>query len=438
MTSTTCDWLAETWDALPERSRTIALHRVNGQTLEGIAQGLSLTRERVRQLYHRVEAHLVEAQEANDPQLCQSLGMFFEREGIVTEVRIEEVVPTSALTARSVLLGALGYGPPRVWGTPHGGLLAQDPNDFADRFVELASLAPLSSTETTRALSDLGLPDGVPAIQILSHPKSPLQLNDFGWVRRRHRARDSAFLWLRKEVEPRTGAQIAQAVGGSERALTARMHRDPSFTQLRPEGTWGLADWHLPAAVRNYQSASDVVVDVLRDMGPLGFQQLCAETQRRYPVSVWRVTQCLSSSLVGRHPDGQYDLVERGAEPVPEVEPHQPSNIRVHGTVVGIELEVDGELLRGSGILVSRWLTWFLGLRMSPTSRQFTLAGNLGVLTVRRNTSASQLSSLRSVALSLGFAEGCRFAVLMHTDDETATIRHTCDPLACAARTGRP
>ena len=151
------------------------------------------------------------------------------------------------------------------------------------------------------------------------------------------------------------------------------MRRDDAFAQVRPEGTWALADWRVPGSDNRYTTAVDVVVEVLREIGPLDYEHLRDECQQRYPVSEWRITQCLSSNLIGINGEGLYDLAERGATPIEDSEPKKPRNIEASGNVVGIELTVDSELLRGSGIPVHRWLTWYLKLRTAPSTRHFDL-----------------------------------------------------------------
>ena len=105
----------------------------------------------------------------------------------------------------------------------------------------------------------------------------------------------------------------------------------------------------------------------------------------------------------------------------------------MRGTVVGIRLSVDSDVLRGSGINVNRWLTWYLGLRTAPATRIFTLVDQPGEVAVKRATSAAQLSSLRAAVLAMDLVEGCTIAVLLHTDNDTATIRHTCGAATCPA-----
>jgi hypothetical protein len=255
-----------------------------------------------------------------------------------------------------------------------------------------------------------------------------------GWVRASSEGRDATFLWLTDTAEARPIAEISESLGFGEHALREALRRDTRFTQLRPEGTWALTDWKTAKTTRNYDNAEQAVVEVLRDLGPLTLAQLTAETIKRYPVSTWRIAQCVSSSNVGRTPLGLYDLAERGALPIEESEPRRPDNVVESGNIIGLRLPVSYDLLRGSGLAVNRWLTWRLGLRQAPSSKRFTLVELDGEIVVRRTTSTSSISTLRSAVASLGLVEGCQVAVLLRLNSATADVRHACSPGNCPTR----
>jgi hypothetical protein len=295
----------------------------------------------------------------------------------------------------------------------------------------MAALAPMTHEEADQAAGDLGVAN-LPWATMLDHRKSGVTRHERGWIRTARSGRDVAFLWLRHQGEPRTAAEIATVTGTSEHGIRETMRRDEAFAQVRPEGTWALADWRVDGSDDRYTNAVDVVVEVLRELGPQDYEHLRAESQRRYPVSSWRISQCLSSSLIGLNHAGLYDLTERGATPIEDSEPKKPRHIEARGSVVGVELTVDSELLRGSGLPVHRWLTWYLGLRTAPSARHFELVDG-GAISVKRQTSNSQISSLRALAQREGLACGCKLTLLLRTDLNTATYRHTCRPGSCPA-----
>ena len=347
---------------------------------------------------------------------------------------VATLVEADSATAIECLLKTLGVSHPHTWAGTHSDFWTLWPNGLRQQLERMVELAPLTHQEANQAAAELALPEDLDWREILAHGDSKLAAHSLGWIRAARVTRDLAYLWLKREGEPRPADEIATQAGCSEHAVRENMRRDPSFSQVRPEGTWALADWRVPGSNSRYSSAVDALVEVLRDLGPLPVDQLRAETQRRYPVSDWRVNQCLSSNLIGLNSAGLYDLAERGAVPVEDTEPKQPANMKTSGDVVGVELEVDREILRGSGIPVNRWLTWHLGLRTAPSTRHFALREQHGEVRVTRATSNAQVSSLRAVALELGLEEGCKFALLLNTSTETASVRHTCLQDACAAR----
>jgi hypothetical protein len=348
----------------------------------------------------------------------------------VSEDRLLPVVDTTAPTvAIWSLFHGIGARHPTTWAGELDGYWTRHEGALSALLKRMVALVPLTHDGAEQASRDLGIAD-LPWSALLEHPNSKVTRHQLGWIRPSRSSRDIAFLWLRDQGEPRGAADIAQVAGASEHAIRETMRRDDAFAQVRPEGTWALTDWRVPGSDNRYTNAVDVVVEVLRELGPLDYEHLRDESQQRYPVSEWRITQCLSSNLIGLNDDGLYDLAERGATPIEDSEPKRPRNIEAHGNVVGIELTVDSELLRGSGIPVHRWLTWYLGLRTAPSARYFNLEGQ-GTITVKRATSNSQISSMRALAQQEGLVIGCRVTLLLRTDTDSATYRHTCRVGTC-------
>lgn len=427
------DWLDDAWLGMPDRWKMIITRRLAGDTLETIAQDIHVTRERVRQLQKNAEEALVDAQRREAPDLPEQLAADLGERAAIPERNIRDVLPTRSDVAREALLGQLGVHRPNTWSGPLEGYWTGNPTALDTQLRKLADLAPITAAEAEHAAVELGIPAQLPWAELLAQPGSKVTRHDLGWIRSSRSRRDLAYLWLREQGEPRSAGEIASVVGTSEHTIRETMRRDGDFAQVRPEGTWALADWRVPGSDNRYRSAEDVVIEVLRELGPLDYDHLRVESQRRYPVTDWRITQCLSSNAIGLDHQGLYDLTERGATPIEDTEPRQPNNIHVSGDVVGIELTVDHDLLRGSGIAVNRWLTWYLGLRTAPSTCYFDLPDGFGVLTVKRNTSTSQVSSLRAVAEALQLADGCKLVLLLHTDTGSATFRHTCQTESCPA-----
>ena len=432
-------WLDDAWLALPERSREVLRRRLSGDTLDGVGQDLGVTRERVRQLESDGRERLLEQQRIHDgglPARLQELGV--ERV-VITEEEVAGAVGGTSSAPRWVILKGLGMVHPVVAGRRRPDLWTFDRDALNGQLEALVSVTPCSDEEAREAAREIGIPGGFDWQAMLATEIGTLTRHRLGWVRTRKAPRDIAYLWLRREGEPRTLVEIAAAAGldgqRSRHALGERLRRDEAFAQVRPEGTWALADWRVPGTEGRYGSALDVVVEVVRDLGPMTAAQLQTESRLRYPVSDWRIQHCLSSNLIGLNEDGLFDLAERGAKPVEDEEPSQPSQIEVSGSIVGVALRVNRDLMRGSALPVHRWLTWYLGLRTATASRHFALPGALGEITIRRGLGNMTVSSLRVPAASLGVVEGCALTLLLRTDGDTADLLHVCGIGNCRSPT---
>lgn len=424
-------WLRGAWNGLPEIHRAIVRSRSEGETLAKIGQKLGCTRERVRQIQQRVTEELIGAQEYYAPHLPNRILEGVYGASAVTEEDLETITGLEQTLPRDVLFYGLGLEHPASKFAIPKTLWTFDRGMLGSQLQDLISAAPFMNDDAEAAAETLGIPLVVDWKAILSTPGGPLEQTEFGWVRRSRRPRDLAYLWLCIESEPRSAFDIAEAIGStSERALREMMRRESQFVQLRPEGTWALADWHHLDTQHRYSSALEVVVEVLRDIGPMAIDRLEQEAKLRYPVTKWRIRQCLLSNLIGLNEHGLVDLVERGASPIVEPEPRRPDHIQVQGNVIGMSIQVDRNLLRGSGLPVNRWLSWYLGLRSAPSSRYFELPEPFGEVVIRRGLGMSQISSLRQVANALDVSDGCLLTLLMHTDTDFADVVHSC-PAKC-------
>lgn len=432
------DWLSAAWETVPERDRDVVTRRLSGETLERIGEDLGIGRERVRQLQKRALELLVAAQQANDDGLCDRVRDAAQGESAIAETALAHASRAARWPARDAVISGIGLVHPVVNGREIDTFWTFEPSALGDLLQRLAAAVPCGFDEASATAVDLGVPPGFDWCRELTTSGAAQQVDGLGWVRSSKKVRDTAFLWLRGEGEPRTLSEIASAAGTkNEHALREHLRRDSKFAQVKPEGTWALTDWRVPGADNHYKSALDAVVEVLNDLGPMNLARLQAEARSRYPVTTWRIQQCLSSNVLGLNTDGLYDLVERGAIPIEDKEPRRPPNIEVSGPVVGVALTVDHDLLRGSGLGVNKWLTWHLGLRTSPSSRHFALPADRGEVTIRRGLSNAQISSLRAPATELGVVQGCRLTLLLRTDLNSADLVHACAPCEFGVPAGR-
>ncbi|MFF3864251.1 sigma factor-like helix-turn-helix DNA-binding protein [Micromonospora sp. NPDC001898] len=432
--------LAAAWARLDDRARDILIRRSAGQTLEAIGTVHDVSRERVRQVIRNTERALAALADVWWPGWSDRVISSAAIEVVVAEGDLKGIPATGIPDARRALLRQIGLYPSQTWAGRFDDLWSVSATSLDRVLRDLAGQAPFPSDELRERATGLGIPIAVPVEQIIEHPCSPLTRDSRGhWVRRRAEQRDAAYLWLTDEGEPREAARLADAIQATGvHAIEEGMRRDARFRKLQPEGLWALAEWTLPHT-SGHGNALDAMIEVLRETAPLTRDELFARTAQRYPVTRSRLQQCLLSDQIGVGSDGRLDLVENGAKPVEESEPRRPPTIAIDpaGLVLGARLTVDKDILRGSGVIVHPWLTWRLGLRLAPTSRTFRLRGTDEILTVRRTTSAAQISALRALVQPMGVTVGCQLALLFRLDDGEADLRHACEPDACHARLAR-
>lgn len=418
------DLVGAAWHGLDPRTRNILELRLLGFTLDEIGQDVRVTRERVRQLEKKGRNRLKSAISLVLPTLAVELDRLADGVGTFCINSAQDAAETECPPGIAVFLQSIGYQHCSVWGRRFPNWWVKDPAIFLSSLNALTEDAPFKGDELADRCSLAKIPAGFPIEDALTSPGSGiLQDNSGGWIRRSSKTADSAYLWLSERVEPAEAEEIADAICAvSARALSEVMRRNARFIQIRPEGTWALREWnHLSGTT--YKDATEAVIDVLQDLGPLTLQQLIAETIRRYPVTPWRVGQCVSSSDVGQTDDGRYDLIHRGAAPILPREPVKPDYMAESGNIVAVRLSVSSELLRGSGIGVSVWLTWKIGLHSYPSQLDFD--GD-NTVTVRRHSSGASISSLRTFAQEIGLKEGCALFVILDTNKMTHKLRHGC------------
>lgn len=426
----------QAWLRLEARERAVLRQRAEGKQFRVIGAAFDFSRQRAHQMHTAAAEEFIRAVDTEAPAVRERIAEL-RAAAAVEETAVRSLAPPDAEWI-DVLIDLYGFVGARVWGGPVAGWFTARQDLLSQAFELLISVAPCDERTLEEALLATSLPRALVEAG-LRLPSCPVMATSFGWARRARLNRDSALLYLRAEAEPRESRDIAAALGNASqyRAISERLRTDPEFVQLRPEGTWALRDWNLQRDTLRYSDATEAVIDVLRELGPMSLERLRSETQARYPVSGWRVQQCLSRVEIGRTTDGLYDLAERGAMPIEDHEPARPEHVRLSddGLLLGFSIVVDGELLRGSGLGIHRWVTWQLGLRNAPTARSFRAVEFPDEsVTIRRGTSGSSVSSLRVAAGRLGVVIGCTLVVLLRTDVDTGEVHHVCPAGDCPAR----
>ncbi|MGD6752950.1 sigma factor-like helix-turn-helix DNA-binding protein [Streptomyces sp. BH105] len=440
MTREDDDWLGAAWRALPSRSRRMVEDRASGGTLGGIGQEHELSRERVRQLLLKAQEHLCAFADAFVDDWRDRLMALTVRPA-VPESEVAAVLAVREHVGVGLLAQDVGAEPPLTWAGRLDGWWTRNPGALEMLLRVGVEEAPLRGEDVAVTFASAGVPGGIPLLDLLGHPNSPLVPGFEGtWLRRRARGRDAAYLYLLANGEPCRAEELVEPTGIRRKpAVSEALRRDERFVQLRLEGKWALAEWpHLN--VTPYPNAVEAFVAVLTELGPLPKEALFVKVGERYPVTLWRLQQCLLDDRVGTTDGGLIDLVARGAVPIEESEPVRPATMAADpaGNVFGVRLTVDKDILRGSGVVVSSWLTWQLGMRQAPMVRTFSIAGQPTPIVLKRATSAAQLSSLRVLVKEKGMVGGCEFVLFLRTDDSTARIEHACDRQTCRAVGGQP
>ncbi|MFB7404552.1 RNA polymerase subunit sigma-70 [Streptomyces rubiginosohelvolus] len=426
------EWLTKSWDTVfDERARGIIEARAAGRSLEEAGAKFGVTRERARQVISEGQGKLAFMADSVTPAWRAAAQQAaaapaVRREDLAVALRAEDHV------ILEVLLIEAGLRAPRTWAGPLRGWWTTDPDELDRRLLRLVERAPLRGDDLDEEARVVGVPEGVSVAALLDDPRSRVVRDAVGhWVRRKVRRRDSAYLHLLDTGRPCRAEELVEPMGvTSVAAAREGLRRDDRFVQVRPEGTWALAEWsHLRVAP--YGNAIEAVVAVVTEQGPITQRALFSQVRQVYPVSASRLRQCLLSDQIGRTPEGLIDLVARGAQPIEEPEPPRPDSMAVQGDVIGVRIPIDRDILRGSGVRVHSWLTWRLGLLQTPMRRTFATAGGHAPLTVTRAASFAQVSTLRRHAIELGAVEGCFLAVILDLAAGTARVRHGCAPGEC-------
>lgn len=429
-------WLMDAWRALGPRSQAMLTMRAKNRTYQCIGRVFSVTHERARQIVWGAGHRLVEAAQRADPGWAAKIRDLVTERFVISDNELSLTLRDHGGIARASLLTAEGLCHPKAWSEviPDHWALTHDALDGALR--SLAEQAPYRRSELREHAANFGIPESLDIDSIMAAAKSPLTLDEADvWARRNARKRDVAYLWLASQGEPSRVEAISDAIGRHVHATTEALRRDARFRQVRPEGTWALTEWPRDDAY-DYSDALEAMIEILTELGPLSRRDLTAELRRRYPVSDSRVHQCLISARIGFTHDGRVGLVEQGAISADEREPRRPGTA-VHNEELGLlafRLKVDKDIVRGSGVVISPWITWRLGLRQAPMERTFTVEGNGRQITFRRGTAAAQMSSIRPEVAEHDLVLGCELAAVLRLEYDTMTIRHVCDPDACATR----
>jgi hypothetical protein len=407
------------------------LERRPDRTLQEIAAELGLTRERIRQIErkagHQAEATLL--------QLAPELAAFWRQtlaKAVVSERDlIHPFIETGEAGKEQIRLGrsllrAVGAFEPRVMKEAGiAGYWTLEPDRLAIIAKELETVLPCTSDQLDEILDEMDFSEAraLKELFLAGWGQYRLHQSTGYWVRPGSQDRDAAWLALMDEEDPLDADDLGFRIGLTARNLTAQLSRDPRFVQVRPSGEWALAR----AGPRQAPStALEATLECLRQRGPLSLAELIDRVQEIYPVTAAAISGCVNHHLIGVTAAGLLDLVENGARRQRRKEPRIPENVTLEsGGRLKITRPIDTELMRGSGVGVSPYVSWFLGLESAPSSRRFEIGGS-DTIRVTYRTTGSTLSSLRTLADRLGGRVGCLLTITLDPGDNRASARLEC------------
>jgi hypothetical protein len=402
-------------------------------TLQSIADRRGVTRERVRQMEARANRRLnrVLAAEPDFRDFLMSaladgtkseasiISLFVQGDG--HELRRQRIIGR-------ICLRHLGAVQARTFdGTLLQDFWCLDKSDLVNKLRQVVDIVPCNDTIVREWLASQRLDPYLDGAKQLTLKGSPVRYHPHlrAWVHRVGADRDAAWILLQRLCRPAEASEIAEQLGRSVHALEEAMRRDDRFRQLRPSGRWTIADWKVQES--KYIKTIDAVLEVLEEAGPMHLAQLARNVAARHPVSHSAVAQCLADASLGRWPDGRVDLASRGAPRLPTREPRKPSSVFVEegGQVLAWRTVVNHDLVRGSGLGIPSYITWFLGLTSAPAELTFTTPDGLP-LTIRRRIQGSTVSSLRSAAARLDAEDGCVLILRLRPRTRRASISLAC------------
>ena len=421
---TTLRLLAEELErAVPDTLRNI-LSRRNGSTLNSLAVERGVSRERVRQLESTGQRNVRAAVHRCAPAIEQHWRAHLSQ-SIATETELFEPlledgddVPGMFAMARWAMRAVIPeVHPLRVMGTDLPGFWTCDPLSGGALQTELRAVAD-SGPYTQRALEDAFTAFGVPlpiGRALLQHlPSAPLVFSErvTAWVRRSARIRDTCFIILERAGRPVSARVLGRILDMKERNVAAQLERDERFRRVVALHKWALVTWGDLGQGTRYGSTREAMIDVLTAGGRIARTELMTRVQTLHPVTTWAILNQLEDEVFGHHADGTVSMAYLGGQPYEDDEPELTPDVDADEAsgIVRFQLPVTRDVLRGSGMPVPRYVTWFAGLRRVPRKLSFE-ADEGREYVLRRTPGLSSVSSLRAATQELGLSTDCQLAV---------------------------
>lgn len=407
------EWLA----SLEPREREIVRHRIAWQdrTLDELGLVHGVTRERIRQLEMSLRGDLGRIPELDDgrdvrwtvDRLRADVGSW------ATVAKLPGAQPDDEAWRLATVLANLVLDRDDLTIHRRGAVL---PSESDLKFIEPEGVL-LDEEHARAALSDRGVREAHQddALEALG-----LRNVDGIWVRwpRSFVERSIALLALRGE--PMSADDLAALAGStSVRSVRQRLQDDPRV-QRATRDTLGLRSWAIP----EYTGVADLMLKVIAERGgSLPVDELVAHLERTYqvkPATALAYTAApafvLEAGMVRARGRSEPYPVSLDVSRVTDVSLNDDGRAQY-------DIEVDGELLRGSGRAAPAALGGLMGLQPGRTLDFATgHAEQPSVVMTWSRTShvGPHLGSLRALALHFGAVQGDRLRLIFDPSSLTA------------------
>lgn len=410
------------WDSMRLRRKRILELRYLGSTLDEIGEELNLTRERIRQL----EIVAREDLRKGLPDALRKISQVMKEEPYPTQSSLAAYLKTPDSNDFSVILAGLGFYEFRAFESSLSHWHSLD--TFQRDFDNLAmNHSPCLYLELATAAAILGMDHDLLKRLMFKSEKVQLLGGHFV-VRNRAQIRDLTYLILLASGTPMSLEELVPQTKIAIRALSAQLERDSRFSRDESTKNWGLSAWIVGDQSKTITNVYEAVDHVLSKHGPTENTTLTALAIQLFPRSSARYAQILEDARYGLDKDGRWDFSANGATQKMPSEP-RPTHRVAESTqgIAKIEVKIDAELLRGSGVSVNRRLTWVLGLAQ-PT-RELSFSNSIlpaKPIIVYRTPGGHHLGALKAHAEAMSLALGCRMEIAFDRDKLRAGLRPSC------------
>lgn len=413
------------------------------ETLDTLAQARGVTRERIRQIESKAQRRVNNALSSVLPVAMAHWTSLMARAPVSEEELFgplmnadgdaAEQLQTGRIALRAAIPGVrrariLGKRMQNYWSAKTAAVTASLSEEYADRVREFAEFGPYRDDDLDAALGHFNL-DVALGRTVFEGPSSPLVYVPglLAWVRRMAQTRDACFLILERAGRPVSSEVLGRILDITPRNIAAHLERDDRFRRIFGQKRWALNAWGDLGDGTRYRTTKEAMVDILGADAPLDREELTKRVQAVHPVTSWSVNNWLEDETFGQFPDGHFGMAFQGATPYEETEPSTSPEVDppTDATRIAFHMRVSKDLLRGSGLGIPRYVTWFVGLRRVPSERDFRRDDDTLVVLKRRPGFAT-ISSLRSDALRLHLTEDCLLRVSLDTALETAEFQASC------------